>query len=420
MFVVVTLVSHKKVAICDRESQAGRKSKGTKMTDKQHNERKSTRFDGVYQRPSRTKKYEGKPDVTYSIDYYDPHSGKRVRKTIGNRSGGITAEYANSVRQSLLSTAKKEVIEGILPQSAKSIPTLEAAWLRYKSDWLEAHDKSRAYQDASVYRNHIQAQDITNRPLNRISVTDLDKFIQEKRVAGYAPATIHGMLGLIRRIMNKAIKWKMWRGPSPFLEFTMPTFDNERTRYLSEDDLKKVFAKLRERSPRIWLMALIALLCGLRFSDIAQLGVNDLNFEDRTIFIRKPKNRRSRYVAMTQTVSEALQEWLQDSQSHLVFPSKANKPLSNDGNMFRKVIDELGLNDHVKENKERLVFHSLRHTFASHLAKQGYSEMLLAKLLGHRTTMMTRRYTHLMPGTQKAAAEELEILFNMVHPVSPR
>ena len=73
--------------------------------NQQQNERKATRFDGVYQRPSRTKKYEGKPDVTYTIDYYDPHTGKRVRKTVGNRSQGITAEYANSVRQSLLSKA---------------------------------------------------------------------------------------------------------------------------------------------------------------------------------------------------------------------------------------------------------------------------------------------------------------------------
>ena len=415
---VITLVRRKKVTFCDRESQNSRKNARVKMAIKQQNERKSTRFDGVYQRASRTKKYEGKPDVTYSIDYYDPHSGKRIRKSIGSRSGGITAEYANSVRQSLISTAKKEVIEGVVPQSFKNIPTLEAAWLKYKADWMEANEKSRTYQDTHCYEKHIQTREINNRPLNRISVVDLDRLVQEKRAAGYAPHTIIGILGLIRRIMNKTMKWKMWRGPSPFHEFTMPQSDNERTRYLSEDDLQKVFAKLREKNHRIWLMALIALQCGLRFGDIAQLEVRDINFDDGTIFIRKPKNRRSRYVAMTQTVRESLQDWLQDSQSHLVFPSKANKPFFNTGDVFRNVIAELGLNDNAKENKDRLVFHSLRHTFASHLAKQGYSEMMLAKLLGHRSTVMTRRYTHLMPGTQKAAAEELEVLFNMVHPTS--
>lgn len=422
-FMDITLMSRKMVANHDRESQNGRKKARVNMAEKQRNERKATRFDGVYQRPSRTKKYEGKPDVTYSIDYYDPHSGKRVRKTIGNRSGGITAEYANSVRQALASTAKKEAFEGIVPHEAKQIPTLEQAWLRYRSDWLEATGKTRVYHDTRCYIKHIETWEVNNRPLNRITVAELDKFTKIKRAEGYAPQTVHGMLNLIRRIMNKALKWKMWRGPIPFTEFTMPEFDNERTRYFTEDELQRVFAKLKEKNHRAWLIALIALQCGLRFGDIARLENNDINFDNGTLFIRKPKNRRSRYVAMTQSVQDALQDWLQSAPSNprnLVFPNNAGNVLQNMDAAFRIVVNELGLNDHAAEEKDRLVFHSLRHTFASHLAKQGYSEMMLAKLLGHRTTVMTRRYTHLMPETQKAAAEEIEMLFNMVHQASPK
>jgi integrase len=423
MFVEITLVSRKMATFCDRGSQNSRKNAGVNMAEKQQNERKATRFDGVYQRPSRSKKYEGKPDVTYSIDYYDPHSGKRVRKTIGSRSEGITAEYANSVRQGLISKAKKEVFEGIVPQQAKQVPTLEQAWLRYRSDWLEATGKSRLYQDTRCYIKHIRPLDLNHRPLNRITVDDLDSFTKAKRAEGYAPQTVHGMLNLIRRIMNKSVKWKMWRGPLPFVDFTMPEFDNERTRYLGEDDLRKVFAKLREKSHRAWLMALLSLQCGLRFGEIAKLELNDINFADGTIFIRRPKNRRSRYVAMTQSIQEALREWLQSTESNpknLVFPNKAGNVRPNADGAFREVIKELGLNDHAVETKDRLVFHSLRHTFASHLAKKGYSEMMLAKLLGHRSTVMTRRYAHLMPETRRAAAEEVENLFSMVHPASPK
>jgi integrase len=423
LFMEVTLVSRKLVTFCDRESQIGRKNARVNMAEKQRNERKATRFDGVYQRSSRSKKYEGKPDVAYTIDYYDPRSGKRVRKTIGSRSEGITAEYANSVRQGLISTAKKEAFEGIVPQQAKHVPTLEQAWLRYRSDWLEANGKARLYQDTCCYKNHIATRDIHHRPLNRITVADLDSLTRDMRSAEYAPQTILDILSLIRRIMNRAMKWKMWRGPLPFNEFTMPEVDGERTRYFTEDDLHKVFTKLREKSHREWLMALIALQCGLRFGDIAKLECNDINFDDGTLFIRKPKNRRSRYVAMTQTVREALQEWLQSAESNpknLVFPNKAGNVRPNTDGSFREVVKELGLNDHVLENKDRLVFHSLRHTFASHLAKQGYGELALAKLLGHRSTVMTRRYTHLMPETQRAAAEQVEVMFSMVHPVSPK
>lgn len=421
MYIHVTLTSHNLVTFYDRESQNGHKNKGIKMAAKQQNDaRKTTRFDGVYQRTSRTKKYEGKPDVTYIIDYYDPHTGKRIRKAIGNRSEGITAEYANTVRQTLVSTAKKEVLEGIAPQKAKNIPTFEQAWLRYKSDWLDVHaSKGTVYNDGKYYEFHIKTRDINNRPLNKITVADLDSMVKDKQAANYAPQTIKTMLSLIRRVMNKAMKWKMWRGPSPFGEFTMPEVDNERTRYLDETQLQNVFTRLKEKNYRAWVMAIIALQCGLRFGDIAQLELSDINFEDGTLFIRKPKNRRSRYVVMPQTVVESLQDWMQSMRSNLVFPSRNNTVLCNVDNDFREVIDELGLNDDVVENKDRLVFHSLRHTYASYLAKRGYTEMQLAKLLGHRSTEMTRRYTHLMPETQREAAQDVETVFKVAHQASP-
>lgn len=108
---------------------------------------------------------------------------------------------------------------------------------------------------------------------------------------------------------------------------------------------------------------------------------------------------------MPQTVVESLQDWMQSMRSNLVFPSRNNTVLCNVDNDFREVIDELGLNDDVVENKDRLVFHSLETHLCQLPCKRGYTEMQLAKLLGHRSTEMTRRYTHLMPETQREAAQ---------------
>ena len=71
---------------------------------KQKNERVATRFEGVYQRESWSKRFRGRPDVCYSIDYYDPQTKKRVRNTIGWRSEGFTAEMAADMRRELLGT----------------------------------------------------------------------------------------------------------------------------------------------------------------------------------------------------------------------------------------------------------------------------------------------------------------------------
>ncbi|OGR84365.1 MAG: hypothetical protein A2901_07110 [Elusimicrobia bacterium RIFCSPLOWO2_01_FULL_54_10] len=52
-------------------------------------------------------------------------------------------------------------------------------------------------------------------------------------------------------------------------------------------------------------------------------------------------------------------------------------------------------------------FHCLRHTFASDLTMKGNSEKTVAELLGHTSTRMTARYSHLSPCSKLAAVEML-------------
>ena len=54
-------------------------------------------------------------------------------------------------------------------------------------------------------------------------------------------------------------------------------------------------------------------------------------------------------------------------------------------------------------------FHDLRHTFASHLAMNGYSMKAIADLLGHITLAMMMRYAHLSPGHLHDAVSSLSL-----------
>jgi site-specific recombinase XerD len=55
-----------------------------------------------------------------------------------------------------------------------------------------------------------------------------------------------------------------------------------------------------------------------------------------------------------------------------------------------------------------MVFHSLRHTFASWLVQLGQPLYTVSKLMGHRNIRWTERYAHLDPATQKEATSGLE------------
>lgn len=359
------------------------------------NEREATRCEGVYQRVFYDLKHEGKPVLSFSIDYCDPQTGNRVRETVGRSDrNNMSAKLANKIRHSRLERLEADAKQGIIPQNEKAVPTLGMAWERYHADWLIAHKKPKEYNDNSLYKTHLKKHDLHNRRLNQISVRDLEKLSAQKRNAGLAPQTVSHILGMIRRIMNRSLKWKYWSGPSPFNEFTMPEVNNERTRFLAEEEARTLLARLQKRNTKAWLMSLLAVQCGLRFGEIAKLTIRDIDFENNLIFIRKPKNTHSWYAYMPDSLKKALGNWIRCHSTNstncpLVFPSSVGTVLFNMDDDFKDVIDEMKLNEGVTEPRDRFSFHCLRHTFASYLASEGYSISNIAEMLGQRSVTLS-------------------------------
>ena len=62
-------------------------------------------------------------------------------------------------------------------------------------------------------------------------------------------------------------------------------------------------------------------------------------------------------------------------------------------------------NEGVEDARQRVSFHTLRHTFASWLVQRGVDLYKVKELMGHEDIKMTMRYAHLAPeGLRKAAA----------------
>ncbi len=68
--------------------------------------------------------------------------------------------------------------------------------------------------------------------------------------------------------------------------------------------------------------------------------------------------------------------------------------------LFNKELDP-------KDRKHRVVIHTTRHTFASHLAIKGTPIQIIQKLLNHKDIQMTMRYAHLLPNSGREWVEKL-------------
>ena len=68
---------------------------------------------------------------------------------------------------------------------------------------------------------------------------------------------------------------------------------------------------------------------------------------------------------------------------------------------FKKYVHKAKLS-----GREELCLHSLRHSAASHLTMEGHPKEVVADVLGHTTTRMADKYSHLSPGAAERAMED--------------
>ena len=387
--------------------------------------RRSTRYQGVQVRESPERRHRGKPDLCFTIDYRDAQ-GKRIRRDIGWASEGITAAFAHQERLRLIAEAKairRGESSPLTVQQASLI--LDRAWERYRDDWMKAKGK-RYDSDQWMYDAHVRP--VFGRSLlQEISPYALDRFMASLTAQGLSAQTIRHLVGLIRRIMRRMVAWGLYDGPLPFDAISMPRLDNRRERFLQPEEARALLAELHRRSHQTWLMALISLQCGLRFSEIAGIRHMDINLQQGLLYIAESKNGRARHAYLTPELIDALRDLPARPANALVFQARDGKKMTNVSDSFSRAVDYLGLNDtgdtfrdangiehpvKITDRRQRIVFHSLRHTYASWLACSGAGQAMIAELLGHSSLEMSRRYTHLMDDEKKSTMERISKIFN--------
>ena len=95
-----------------------------------------------------------------------------------------------------------------------------------------------------------------------------------------------------------------------------------------------------------------------------------------------------------------------------VFMSRIGGHIKAPSAVYFRTVADLKLNEGVNDPRDRVTFHTLRHTFASWLAMSGTPIKTISELLGHRTLSMTMKYAHLSPDHKRAAVKALEAFKN--------
>ncbi len=383
----------------------------------------STQFEGVVYREHQDRKHGSRLDRYFIIRYRQ--NGRQKNEAAGWGSEGMTAQKANSLRAII----KENIRLGLHPQSLAEMR--QADQDRTDAERQEAEQEERKnitfgevfsqYLDTlhgghrasteSRYKTYL-LEHFGGKPLRSIYPLDLERFKSQNRTR-ISPKSVHHTLCIIRTVYRKAVAWGLYTGQIPTDETSFPKVNNKRVRYLSVAEAHALLDELRQRSLQTHDQALLALHCGLRAGEVLDLRWGNLDFKARVIHLLDPKAGEDQQAFMTDAVEQMLLARLPEGAkpSDYIFPGKDGGRQYKISDTFVRTVNDQGLNAGVTDTRERVVFHTLRHTFCSWLALQGTPLYTIQRLARHKTIAMTERYAHLAPDHKQDAVNTLGAMF---------
>jgi integrase len=360
------------------------------------------KFIGVYYTESINKRWRERPDRSYWVAFKDVKTGKLRWERCGWASEGWTPEAAQRRRYELL---EQDRTGDYKPKQERKADLLTFGELMEKHylPWA-SENKQRSRDDRSLYANWLQSR-FANKTLKDIAPLDLERLKREMRDAGKAEATVKHALCLMRQAFNKAVLWRLWNGTNPCKGVAFPKPNNARQRFLSHEEAVMIIDALRRRSLQVARIASMSLYGGLRLNEVLSLTWSNVDFANGIIYAQDTKNKESRPIFITDPIGKTLQELPSGNPDENLFKTKTGNPVQWLSKTFRAVVAELKLNEGVQDPRERVCFHTLRHTYASWAVIAGVPLYIVGKAIGHKTTVMTQRYAHLSKDSQKAAFE---------------
>lgn len=156
---------------------------------------------------------------------------------------------------------------------------------------------------------------------------------------------------------------------------------------LSWEEVGRVIEALKNKKHR--LMIALAYGAGLRVSEVTDLKVNDIDFDRKIIYVRRAKGDKDRITLLPEKLITDLKEFVAGKKiKDLVFVSQRGGRLSS--RTLQKVFGQALKRAAINKNAS---FHSLRHSFATHLLENGTDIRYVQAFLGHQSIKTTQLYT---------------------------
>lgn len=291
----------------------------------------------------------------------------------------------------------------ILQQLLKQLTTEQSSVsiVMFKDEYIKAvsYTKSDKYLRSIKYSFETFIKFTDNIPLNRIDPKLVESFVNQTFSKSKFSARLY--YKTLKAAFNKAVNWG-YIVVNPFSKVTFPKIQKSNPAYISQIELEKILEHVRDELKPVYRFTFFT---GLRLAEIVNLKWTNVNIKEGILQIGdesfQTKGKKIRTIPICSEAVQILSDRVPKiikTKKHYVFSKTNGFPFVGDyiSRVFKQAVKDSGLNSGIH-------FHSLRHSFASHLVKRGVPLYHLKELLGHSSISVTEIYSHLDIESLKSA-----------------
>lgn len=217
--------------------------------------------------------------------------------------------------------------------------------------------------------------------LEELNIENIKRFLLRKQKSNLSPQTINLYLNAIKFFYREIV-----RG-SEKIEIKFAKRSKKLPIILSRSEIEKITTYPKNIKHRLLLA--LAYGAGLRVSEVINLKVKDFDLEELTLHIKQAKGRRDRMTILPKKLKVDIENLVAGKDKNdFVFASERGGKLTarTAQKVFENSLKKTGM-------KKNATFHSLRHSFATHLLENGVDVRYVQELLGHQNIRTTQLYT---------------------------
>jgi integrase/recombinase XerD len=243
--------------------------------------------------------------------------------------------------------------------------------------------KNSNYTIRNYFRANQELLNFLNKTLEEITIDDVKSYMAEK-LTDKSSSTIIVFLSAIRYAFSTILQKDIT------INIKRPKRDRKFPAVLTKEEIKRLFNSIPTKKSKLMVSMIYA--CGFRVSELINLKINELNFEEMIGYVRQAKGRKDRIfnipIFLLKSLKKQAKKQTENNQKYLFSGPKEKLTDRN----LQKIIR----NSAKKANIQKKVSpHTLRHSFATHLLENGTDIRKIQELLGHADLSTTQIYTHI-------------------------